>query len=311
MIIFKNSKPLESIERSVVSTGNFDGVHKGHQQLVQTVIERARKLDAASVIITFEPHTRAVLHPDIEQPLLATCAEKEILLGSLGIDALVCLPFTQQMAAMAPEEFIDSILTSQFKAIEWVMGENHSFGRNREGSKKFLHNSKSKKHINVFAIRLSSQQSAVISSTQIRAQIQSGAIEEAVDMLGHAYLIVAKRILGVQTGSTLGFPTLNFSLPPSQKVIPPPGVYAARLSAGEHTWTGACYLGNCPTFGNRDYHIEFHSLSGDGPYPKEGEEAGLWIHSFIRKDESFPCAQRLVENMKHDIAIIRKFFAKE
>jgi riboflavin kinase/FMN adenylyltransferase len=302
---------MPDIEKSVVSTGNFDGVHAGHHKLLRSVRERASALGAAAVILTFEPHTRAVVNADIGQSVLATFAEKEILMRPFGIDILACLPFTPALASMKPEEFIDTILIGRFGAVEWVMGENHAFGKDRAGSKNFLHKRKSTKHFNVFAITLSSQQSAVISSTQIRTLVLAGRISEAVEMLGHAYLIVAQRIRGLQTGALLGFPTLNFTLPPSQKVIPPPGVYAAKLSAGKRLWPGACYIGKCPTFGNRDLHIEFHALGGADAYPDAGREAGLWIHSFVRKDESFRTKELLVKQMRSDIDIIGKFFEEE
>jgi len=311
MIVVHPHQPLPHVRRSVVSVGNFDGVHAGHSALVETVVKRARRKKAASIIITFEPHTRAVLNPSVPLHILTTSAEKEILLRRLRPDILVFMPFSASVASLSPEEFINAVLIKRFKAMEWVMGENHAFGRAARGTKDFLLQDKGKKHINVFPVALSVQQTTAISSTRIRSRIVEGRIREAVAMLGHPYLVVAQRTKGTQTGTTLGFPTVNFKLPPARKVIPPPGVYAAILEAGEKTWEGALYIGNCPTFSGRDYHLEFHSLSGGGGFPKSGETASIWIHSFIRKDEPFESADDLVAAIDQDITEIRHFFKKE
>jgi riboflavin kinase/FMN adenylyltransferase len=311
MIIVHADESLPAYDHSVISVGNFDGVHLGHKALIDAVVNRAREKKAASVILTFEPHTRAVLNAGSPLHLLATCPEKEILMRDLGIDVLACLPFTRTMASMLPVKFVDTVLSGRFKAIEWVMGENHAFGRNREGTKDFLRSDMGRKHISMFTVALSSQPTAVISSTRIRSRIVEGRIREAVEMLGHPYLIAAERVSGTQTGTTLGFPTLNFKLPPSQKVIPPPGVYAAQLEWNTRWWNGALYIGNCPTFAERDYHFEFHALSGDTVFPGTGEKAALWIQSFIRKDQVFESTNALVSMIHQDISQIREFFNKE
>ncbi len=311
MITVLNEEPFRSIDRSVVSVGNFDGVHMGHQALVRALVERARFHRAVPVVVTFEPHTRAVLNPQSPLRLLTTLPEKKILLAGLGVEVLVCMPFTKKYADMEPVQFVELILEQRLGAVEWVMGENHLFGKERKGSKNFLQEHQSRKHINVFAIALSSQKAAVVSSTQIRSCIIEGTMGEAVAMLGHPYLIVAERTEGTRRGTSLGFPTLNFKVPPSQKVIPPPGVYAAELSTGDTTWSGALYFGNCPTFGNRDYHFEFHALAGPENYPGVSQVAMLWIHEFVRADETFGTEHGLVEQVERDIVSIRRFFAKE
>jgi riboflavin kinase/FMN adenylyltransferase len=311
MIVIRPGQTGRHIDKSVISVGNFDGVHAGHRELIETVRKRARLQGASSVIITFEPHTRAVLHPGAAQAVLTTFAEKEILIRELGIDALVCLPFTKELAVTPAARFVDDVLVGRYGAVEWVMGENHTFGRDREGTKNFLHANKSTKHITVFAVTLRSQRTGRISSTQIRSCIVGHRIREALAMLGHPYVVVAKRIRGKHRGTSLGFPTFNFKLPPSHKVIPPPGVYAAELGSGEKKWTGALYLGNCPTFADRDYHLEFHALGGNDRCPVVSEQGTLWIHKYIRKDEAFPSTERLVARVKEDIAAIGRFFREE
>jgi riboflavin kinase/FMN adenylyltransferase len=311
MIRINGNQSLPAFESSVVSVGNFDGVHSGHQTLVSALVKRAIERKATSIVITFEPHPKEVLHPKSPLHLLTTCNEKELLLKDCGVDIMACLEFNREIASMAPSDFVEDVLVKRFGAVEWVMGENHTFGSGRQGTKEFLREYPGRKHINTFAVPLNSLQSAVISSTRIRSRIVEGKIREAVGMLGHPYLVAAKRKKGVQTGTVLGFPTLNFELPPSKKVIPPPGVYAAELTHGSDRWTGALYIGNCPTFSGRDYHLEFHALSGDMNYPEDGVTAALWIHQFVRKDEFFSSQSELIDKIRQDINQIQDFFNKE
>ena len=163
MIVLKANKSLQNVRQSVVSIGNFDGMHKGHQALITAVAKQARAKKATSVIITFGPHTKAILHPDKPLHLLTTCAEKELLLRETGIDILACLPFTRELAAMEPQQFIEKVLIKRFKAIGWIMGDNHVFGRNKQGSKEFLHQYTSKKHFTIFPVALRSSSSILTS----------------------------------------------------------------------------------------------------------------------------------------------------
>jgi riboflavin kinase/FMN adenylyltransferase len=151
----------------------------------------------------------------------------------------------------------------------------------------------------------------IASSTAIRGLIDESGIDEAVAMLGHPYLILAQRISGVKTGSSLGFPTLNFKTPSSQKVIPPPWIYAAIVEFGGVKLRGALYYGNCPTFTNRDFHFEFHSLDTVVQDPELQTEVALWLYRFIREDHLFSSERLLVEQIKKDILIIQQFFLKE
>ena len=151
----------------------------------------------------------------------------------------------------------------------------------------------------------------VISSTEIRGKISDGRVEEAITKLGHPYLIASRRISGLQKGTKLGYPTLNFAGPSSNKVLPPPGIFAAELEYGKNAWKGALYFGNCPTFGNRETHLEFHVFDFIGDEPAEGEKANLWLHSMIRPDIAFPGAAELTDAIQKDIITIKNFFSQE
>lgn len=311
MKIFYPDDPIPSLPACVVSVGNFDGLHNGHQFLIRTVCERARYHGVKAVVVTFEPHTRAFLYPEKTPPLLTNFDEKALLLRQFGVDYLVCLRFDQNLAGLSPSDFVETVLIGQLNAIEWVMGENHTFGKNRAGAQNFLHNSMSKNHFMMFTVRLHMENEAVASSTAIRTFIGERRIEEAVTMLGHPYLILAERIRGMRKGIELGYPTLNFKCPPSQKVIPPAGVYAAEVEFGEFRYCGALYYGNCPTYENRDFHFEFHSLEPLQCDPEIGSKAALWLWRHIRQEMSFASETLLVEHIKQDIDTIKRFFNKE
>ena len=311
MQILEAYENLPGEQNSVVVVGNFDGMHRGHRLLIDESARIAAQNHCKNVLVTFEPHPRLVLKPEVPFDQLTTFDEKIHLFSSLPIDYLVCLPFTPQFSRLSPEEFIETVLVRRLRAIGWVMGHGHGVGKDRSGDNKVLLNILSKYHITPFPAILVEQQQTVVSSTQIRVDVVNGRIDEAVAMLGHPYLISTTRIAGLKIGSQLGFPTLNFTRPPSRKVLPPPGVYAAELEFKGCLLQGALYFGDCPTFSDRTVHFEFHALDAGGVFPDLGEEARLWVHRFIRSDRTFPAAAELVVQIEEDITTIRTFFIEE
>jgi riboflavin kinase/FMN adenylyltransferase len=252
-----------------------------------------------------------VITPNTLQPILTTFEEKAAILAASGIDYLVGLPFNAWYRGLSPADFARDVLMERYQAVEWVMGGNHTFGKNREGDTKFLHENSGGNHFKIFITSLNTEQSEPISSTNIRAAIIEGELERAVGWLGHPYLILACRIEGKKKGTELGIPTLNFRMPSGEKVIPPSGVYAAELEYDKRRIPGALYFGNCPTFGNRDLHFEFHALEVGHNFPAIDETAALWVHRFIRSDRRFSTPAELVIQMKSDISTIKTFFLQE
>lgn len=298
-------------ERSIVSIGNFDGVHRGHQTLIREMVKRARERKLKSVLVTFEPHTRVVLYPELPQCILTTFEEKARLIELLGVDYIMKIPFDLEFSQISPERFFEETLVGKLNISEWIMGEGHAIGKNRSGGKKFLHEAVSKYHIDIFTADLLTGNETTISSSQIRKLITGGRAAEALEMLGHPYLITAERISGLKIGSQIGYPTLNFRRPPSQKVIPPPGVYAAELEFDGNIQAGALYFGDCPTFSQRDVHFEFHSFDLSGTQPDEGQHAHIWLYKFIRQDRMFSDTEELVKKIENDIEGITTFFKEE
>lgn len=294
---------------TVVTMGNFDGLHRGHQALLKSTIERARIHNATSVVVTFDPHTRAVVSPDSDQPILTTLREKAMILQLTGIDQLVWVPFNEQYAAMDPVEFIEKVLIGRLNAREIVLGKGHSFGKNRTGNEETLRKLMHEKHFYMFVSDLVSTDGPPISSTGIRGMIAQARIEEAVKLLGHPYPIVATRKKGEGIARTLGFPTVNFETPSEPKVLPPPGVYAAQLQFGSGCVKGAFYRGECPTFQGRTERIEFHALERPSQLPSMGDEACLWLHTFVRADRAFENADELAAQIQNDVTKVKRYFS--
>jgi riboflavin kinase / FMN adenylyltransferase len=299
------------ITGSVVSVGNFDGVHTGHSLLIREVVNRSKVYNLSSIIITFDPHTRQFLMPDSTQPVLSTFEEKAVLMEPYGIDYLVRVPFDRTFASLSADEFLENILIRTFKARQWVMGEGHAFGKNRLGNKNFSHSSQGTNDITKVLVSSMVEENRVVSSTELRGEIMNGRVDKAILKLGHPYLIVSRRISGLKKGTQLGYPTLNFAGLSSNKVLPPPGIFAAELEYGKHRWKGALYFGNCPTFEIRETHFEFYEFDFTGAEPDEGEKAGLWLYSMTRPDSVFSNAGELTEAIKKDITSIQNFFSQE
>lgn len=292
---------------SVVTMGNFDGVHMGHRILLEKLVCRAQQKHLVSVVVTFEPHTREVVTGE-EVPRLSTAREKELLLEEYGVDYLVEISFSPHYMAMGKEQFQQQVLIGQLSMKEFVSGEDHRFGNKKAESAKSTA-SKVENAILSTAIKLYGENGVVAGSREIRDHLAKGEVEAAVTMLGHPYLIVAKRVRGKQIGSENGYPTLNFkSNPQSSKIIPPAGVYAAEVQYQGQKLKGCLYYGDCPTYGDRDLHFEFYSLDLITVDPDVDEECLLWLHKHVRLDRAFSSTQALVTQITKDVETIKRYF---
>ncbi len=310
MQVLHYTPDLQLPHHTVITMGNFDGVHLGHHILLEKTVLRAEQQHVFSAVVTFEPHTRHILKGDTV-PRISTAEEKALLIEPFGIDYFIIFPFSLEIAALGRNEFRQEVLFKQFNCIELVMGEGHRFGKKEPSSEKTLSFSEDKKHISTIRIQLYGENQRIVSSTAIRNALFNGELDQVMNMLGHPYLILATRVRGLHLGTKLGYPTLNFTSPPSQKIVPPPGVFVGEVKYGNHSLKGCLYYGDCPTFGNREMHFEFFSLDLIEEEPEVDMVCQLLLHSFVRKNQSFESSDALVAQIAEDVKIIKKHFMKD
>ncbi len=219
---------LTDTEPIVITIGNFDGIHKGHQGLMREVCQLARTLNSTPVLVTFQPHVLKVLRPEIDVRCLTTLDERLALTRAYGgIADSIVIEFTPAVAAMSASDFMDE-LRAHFNLRGLVVGSDFSFGHNRTGNVAFLRAYGSERGIEVQQIKLEEIQYQRVSSTRIRSLVSEGKVEEARELLGHTVMLNGYVARGDQRGRLLGFPTANL-IPPADQLIPANGIYAARV----------------------------------------------------------------------------------
>lgn len=248
MRLFHGTDNAEIARPAILTLGVFDGLHLGHQLIMSTVVERARELKAVPTVITFDPHPRAVLHPESAPPLLQTFDQKIEAFGVLGIEQTIVVRFTRDFAQIEAEDFLRDVVRDRLQAAEVYLGRGFAFGRNREGNIELLRKVSERlgfRAEEVPEVRLRGQR---ISSSRIRELLAEGRVNLARRMLGRPYGVEGRVVRGAQRGHTLGFPTAN--LRPENRVIPRGGVYVTATLI-EGTWRRSITnIGTRPTFEN-------------------------------------------------------------
>ncbi len=247
--------------KAVVTIGNFDGVHKGHQSLFHQVIERAEEINGTSVVITFEPHPLRAL--GYGGPSLITRKDQKIeLISAVGIDKLICIPFTKEFASITAADFIEKFLIEKIGMHTIIVGPDYTFGKNRKGDIFFLKKQADIKDFELIVpdwIRDSEKGKERISSTRIRELVMEGKVHETPKFLGRYYQIRGKVVKGRERGgSQLGFPTANIKL--HDELCPKMGVYAVMVECVAGKFKGVANIGYSPTFDDHIFTIEVHIL---------------------------------------------------
>ena len=250
------------LKNAVVTIGNFDGVHIGHQALFHTVIEKARAIEGTAVAMTFYPHPLKVLAPKNRPPTITIADQKAELIARTGIDILICIPFTREFASISARSFIEDLMLRRIGMRVIVVGNDYSFGRNREGNLTLLRQWAEQLGFEVMVvdwIQAPCEAKDRISSTQIRELVASGQMEEARRMLGRYYQIRGVVAGGRNRGARLlGFPTANIHL--QDELCPKSGIYAVTVEHEGHTYPGVANIGYSPTFDDHIFTIEVHIL---------------------------------------------------
>lgn len=261
-----------TVEGTVITVGTFDGVHCGHQDVIRRLVRRARELDLPSILLTFEPHPLAVVRPESAPPLLTLPSEKLEALAPLGLDYVVILPFTPLLASYPAEQFVDVVLRGRYRLRELLVGYDHGFGRERQGSAEVLQRLASSRGFSVQVVRpVSTADELAVSSTKIRRAVSAGELGAAALALGRPYSVSGRVVSGNGRGRTLGYRTLNLEPPDHRKLLPPQGVYAVRVQTPDGLHDGMLNLGPRPTFGDAEVGIEVHLLDASGDW------YGAWV----------------------------------
>ena len=299
---------LPHLVESIITIGSFDGLHLGHQYLIWEVKKLAEKSKLPFYLISFEPHPRLVLQNNSDFKLLQTWEEKISQLEKLGIENLIALPFTKELSLKSAEEFILEYILKPLKPKIIVLGYDHKFGRDRQGSKDTFLALKDKLNLDFEVIQLQEymNQRSQVSSSIIRQHIQKGQIENANELLGYNYSITGKVVEGKKLGRTLGFPTANILPNENHKLIPAIGVYHTSIEIEGVSYKSATSIGLNPTVENIDIpKIETYIL--DFNEEIYGREVTLKFHHYIRGEEKYNTIEELKSAIEKDVMKIKYF----
>ena len=292
---------------SAVTMGGFDGVHRGHRVLIERTISAARKKSLSATALTYEPHPRMVLGDPSTVQLLTVLPEKLYLFEKFGLDETLVYPFDRTVAGVEPEEYVEKILVGGLGTRHLVVGFDHRFGKARRGNVALLEKLAAQQSFELEVIDPVRHSSEVVKSSVIREQLAAGRFEEAIELLGHPFPIYGSKAKGHGRGKKLGYPTFNLRTKPP-KLLPAPGIYAARAATGTRFLEGMLYIGTSPTFGESSQSVEINILDGK---IELGEEILVLAEHFVRPDEKFSSAEELIEQMKMDEKKIREHFAAQ
>jgi riboflavin kinase/FMN adenylyltransferase len=293
--------------RSVVTIGVFDGVHKGHQEIIGHAVKRARELGVQSVVVTFDPHPSEVVRPGTHPPVLTEPARKAELIEQLGVDVLCVLPFTLEFSRLSAEAFVHDVLVAHLHAARVVVGENFRFGHRAAGDIALLRRLGRTFGFGVEDAPLVADDSTVFSSTYIRSCVDAGDVTAAARALGRPHRVEGVVIRGDQRGRELGFPTANL-LTGAYAAVPADGVYAAWLVRGRgERLPAAVSIGTNPTFSGRERRVEAYVLDFDGDL--YGERLSLDFVTRLREMRAYTGVEPLVTQIREDVAQTREILA--
>lgn len=289
-------------ENTVVTVGTFDGVHEGHKSLIRVLVEKARKKNARAVLVTFDPHPREVINPGNSVGLLTTLEERAEILGDLGLDEMVVIPFTRDFSLLSSRTFLKDVVYDKIGVSEFVIGYDHKFGKDREGTKETAFELGKELGFDVHVVEAHEVSEVTISSTYVRkALIERGDVSPVKEYLGKPYQITGTVIKGDQRGRTIGFPTANLQPDHVKKIIPKRGVYAVRVHIDEETCRkGMMNIGYRPTVDDdqQKRSLEVHILN----FEKNiyGQSVTVEFHDFIREEKKFDSLEALKEQLVKD-----------
>lgn len=310
MEVYYDLKDLPVFKSAVLTIGSFDGVHSGHQKILERLRQLAQEVQGESIVITFHPHPRLVIYPkDNSLQLINDIEEKVALLERYGIDNVVVVPFTIEFSQQSADEYIQKFLVDKFNPRYIVIGYDHRFGLNRQGNIDYLKHASRSANFDVIEIQKQEIEDIAISSTKVRKALNKGDVHTASKLLGHYFTLTGKVVKGQQIGNTIGFPTANISIENKHKLIPPYGIYAVYLVHDKERYEAMLYIGDRPTlkaYDNRTIEVNIFDFKKD----IYGEIVQVELVDFIREDATFASLEALQDALKADKKSTLKILAK-
>lgn len=292
---------------TVITVGTFDGVHRGHWEVLESLRLRAERANLPAVLVTFHPHPLRVVRPDDAPPLLTTPLEKKEILAESGVDYAVFVPFTHVLKSYPPERFVEEILIGRLHMKELVIGYDHGFGRGRSGDVDMLREVGTRLDFEVYVVEALTTDGHAISSTKIRRALEEGRVDEAARALGRPYSLRGPVVHGDGRGRSLGFPTANIRVTDPEKMLPREGVYAVHATLKGESRRGVLHLGPRPTFRGTPPAVELHLFDFDQDI--YGEELRVDFCAWLRGIHRFATPDALVEAIREDCEQALKLFA--
>jgi riboflavin kinase / FMN adenylyltransferase len=298
MITIKNLDEIHrKFENAVVTIGNFDGVHLGHREIFRRVRKAAADINGVSVVISFIPHPLKLLPSRKNIRLITTYPEKERLIRASGLDCLVIIPFTKEIASVTATDFVREILVGKIGLKKLIIGYDYAFGRDREGNVALLRQLGKELGFDIEVLEPIGNGVIVYSSTGIREMIGKGNVREVMNLLGRNYSLTGTVVHGHHRGKGIGFPTAN--LETDNELIPKNGVYAVRVDIAGELYDGACNIGTNPTFGDETASIEVFIFDFQGEL--YDRELRIYFVDRIRDEQKFPDISSLQDAITNDV----------
>ena len=302
MVICKNLNTIPHLDKSVLTIGTFDGMHRGHMEIIKDVKLKADRNNIPSVVITFDPHPKSILQSNVKKnwSILTNTDKKLELLEQSGIDYVLLVPFDLEFAKITAKDFMDSFIIEYFNPEDIVIGYDHHFGNKREGNAEFLKKQSEKYNFNMHVIEPLTIDDISVSSTQIREHIQNCDIKAANNYLGWEYEISGVVVKGEGIGKGLEFPTANIQPEIQNQLIPGQGAYCVDAVVGNLIYPGMCNIGNRPTFYDGGENvIEVHLITEDALSLLD-EKIKVTFKIFIRKEKKYGNKAELVRQLELD-----------
>lgn len=309
MKIYNNLSEFKRLNNAVATIGTFDGVHFGHQKIINRLCELAKSTGGESVILTFFPHPRMIIDPENKDlKMINTIEEKAEILAALGVDHLIITPFTRDFSNLSPSEYIRNILVDTIGIKQLIVGYDHRFGKDRSGGMKDLVAFSGPYGYEIEEIGEQDVNDVAVSSTRIRESLLSGQVALAAKYLGYNFSLCGPVIKGDKIGRTIGFPTANIFIEQPYKLIPSDGIYAVTVEMENESYKGMAYIGQRPTINGMTRNIEVNIFD----FNREiyGQYIKMNFCEFLRHDVKFTGLEALKLQLQKDKEDTLAYFAK-